>query len=97
MSLHPSLKSSKVGKKIRTVLKRYEKFFTLKEKGILKEDGSVFSMPKLKITRTKIKKEKKEEKPDAEGATAAEGAPAAKKEDAPKGQKGQQKGDKQKK
>ena len=87
MSQHPSLKVSKIGKKIRTVLKRYERFFTLKEKDILKDDSSVFGMPKLKIVRTKIKKEKAEEKP-AEGEAAAaapEGGEAAgKKEAAPK-------------
>ncbi len=78
MSLHPSLKVSKVGKKIRTVLKRYERFFALKEKGTLKDDSSVFGMPKLKIVRTKIKKEKAEEKPEEGREQAAEGtAPAA--------------------
>ena len=68
MSQHPSLKISKAGKKHRTVLKRYEKFFKLKEKGVLKDDSSVFGMPKLKIVRTKIRKEKAEEKPAEEGA-----------------------------
>lgn len=77
MSQHPSLKTSKAGKKHRTVLKRFEKFFALKEKGIIKDGDSVFGMPKLKIVRAKIKKEKAEEKPE-EGAVAAEGvAPAA--------------------
>ena len=77
MSQHPSLKTSKAGKKHRTVLKRFEKFFALKEKGIIKDGNSVFGMPKLKIVRAKIKKEKAEEKPE-EGAVAAEGAaPAA--------------------
>ncbi len=74
MSQHPSLKSSKIGKKIRTVLKRYERFFKLKEKDILKDGSSVFGMPKLKIVRTKIKKEKAEEKP-AEGEAVSGGAP----------------------
>lgn len=64
MSQHRSLKSSKVGKGQRTVLKRYERFFTLKEKGVLKNGDSIFGMPKLKIVRTKIKKEKAEEKPE---------------------------------
>ena len=79
MSLHPSLKTSKAGKKHRTVLKRYERLTALKEKGILKEDDSVFGMPKLKIIRIKIKKEVKEEKPK-EGelaATTAAPVPAA--------------------
>jgi len=76
MSLHPSLKSSRAGKKLRSVLKRYEKFFTLKEKGILKDDSSIFGMPKLKIVRTKIKKEKAEEKPK-EGEVVAGGTATA--------------------
>lgn len=86
MSIHPSLKTSKAGKKHRTVLKRYERLTALKEKGILKEDDSVFGMPKLKIIRIKVKKEKAEEKPkEGEELMAAPAAPeAAKKEAAPK-------------
>lgn len=86
MSQHPSLKSSKVGNKLRSVLKRYERFFALKDKGVLTDDSSVFGMPKLKIVRTKIKKEKAAEKPeDAQAAATAEGAPAAQqKEGTPK-------------
>ena len=76
MSLHPSLKTSRAGKKHRTVLKRYERLTALKEKGILKDDDSVFGMPKLKIIRIKIKKEVKEEKPK-EGEVTAAAAPAA--------------------
>ena len=74
MSLHPSLKTSKAGKKHRTVLKRYERLTALKEKGILKDDDSVFGMPKLKIIKIKVKKEKAEEKPK-EGEVAATTAP----------------------
>ena len=86
MSIHPSLKTSKSGKKHRTVLKRYERMSALKEKGILKDEDSVFGMPKLKIIRIKIKKEKAEDKPkEGEGLAAAPAAPAAaKKETAPK-------------
>lgn len=76
MSLHPSLKTSKAGKKHRTVLKRYERLTALKEKGILKDDDSVFGMPKLKIIKIKVKKEVKEEKPK-EGEAAAVPATAA--------------------
>ena len=76
MSLHPSLKTSKAGKKHRTVLKRFERLTALKEKGILKEDDSVFGMPKLKILKIKVKKEKAEEKPK-EGEAAVTAAPAA--------------------
>ncbi len=78
MSLHPSLKTSKAGKKHRTVLKRYERLTALKEKGLLKDDDSVFGMPKLKIIKIKVKKEKAEEKPkDGEVAVAAAPVPAA--------------------
>lgn len=94
MSLHPSLKTSKAGKKHRTVLKRYERLIALKEKGLLKDGDSVFGMPKLKIIKIKVKKEVKEEKPK-EGEVAV--APtvstpeAAKKEAAPKGGKEEKK------
>ncbi len=93
MSLHPSLKTSKAGKKHRTVLKRYERLTALKEKGILKEDDSVFGMPKLKIIKIKVKKEKAEEKPkEGEGIAAAPAAPeAAKKEATPKAGKEEKK------
>jgi len=86
MSVHPSLKTSKAGKKHRTVLKRYERLAALKEKGILKDDDSVFGMPKLKIIKIKVKKEKAEEKPkEGEAAAALTIAPeTAKKEAAPK-------------
>ena len=78
MSLHPSLKTSKAGKKHRTVLKRYERLTTLKEKGLLKDGDSVFGMPKLKIIKIKVKKEKAEEKPkDGEVAVVAAPTPAA--------------------
>jgi len=79
MSLHPSLKTSKAGKKHRTVLKRYERLTALKEKDLLKDDDSVFGMPKLKIIKIKVKKEKAEEKPkDGEVTAAPIAAPAAK-------------------
>ena len=58
MSIHPSLKSSK-DKKIRSVRKRYERLKSLLEKG--KDVLSVFTLPKEKMVRLKIKKEKKEE------------------------------------
>jgi len=81
MSIHPSLKTSKAGKKHRTVLKRYERLTAMKEKGLLKDDDSVFGMPKLKIIKIKVKKEKAEEKPkDGEVAVTAPAplAPGAK-------------------
>ena len=59
MSQHPSLRSSDKDKKHRSVLKRYERIKTLqdKEKWDEKKD-SVFGLPKVKVTRFKIKKEK---------------------------------------
>ena len=72
MSQHPSLRSSDKDKKQRSVLKRYERIKTLqdKEKWDEKKD-SVFGLPKVKVTRFKIKKEKAAA---AEGAETAEGA-----------------------
>ncbi len=82
MSQHPSLRSSDKDKKQRSVLKRYERIKTLqdKEKWDEKKD-SVFGLPKVKVTRFKIKKEKAaavEGAETAEGvATAAGAAPAS--------------------
>ena len=74
MSQHPSLRSSDKDKQQRSVLKRYERVKTLqdKEKWDEKKD-SVFGLPKVKVTRFKIKKEKAA---PAEGAETAEGAAA---------------------
>lgn len=74
MSQHPSLRSSDKDKKHRSVLKRYERIKTLqdKEKWDEKKD-SVFGLPKVKVTRFKIKKEKAAA---AEGDEIAEGAAA---------------------
>lgn len=91
MSQHPSLKTSSSGKKHRTVIKRYERLLALKEKGILKDEDSVFGMPKLKIIKIKVKKEKAEEKPKEGEALPATPAAAtessAKKDTAVKGGK----------
>lgn len=75
MSQHPSLRSSDKDKKQRSVLKRYERIKTLqdKEKWDEKKD-SVFGLPKVKVTRFKIKKEKAAA---VEGAETVEGAAAA--------------------
>jgi small basic protein (TIGR04137 family) len=74
MSQHPSLSSSDKDKKQRSVLKRYERIRTLqdKEKWDEKKD-SVFGLPKVKVTRFKIKKEKAAA---VEGEETAEGAVA---------------------
>jgi len=85
MSQHSSLRTSRAGRKLRSVLKRYERFLTLKGKGILKDDSSVFGMPKLKIVRTKIRKEKAEEKPVEAQVAVPETDSATLKGAAPKG------------
>ncbi|MDD5174400.1 MAG: small basic protein [Candidatus Omnitrophota bacterium] len=74
MSQHPSLRSSDKDKKQRSVLKRYERIKMLQDKEKWDEkNDSVFGLPKVKVTRFKIKKEKAAA---AEGAETAEGAAA---------------------
>lgn len=69
MSQHPSLRVSDKDKKQRSVLKRHERIKILQEKEKWKEEDSVYGLPKVKIVRFKIKKEK--------AAAAAEGAEGA--------------------
>ena len=58
MSIHPSFKNKNREK--RTVRKRWERFKILCKKD--KSPSSLFGLPKEKIIKFKIKKEKKEEK-----------------------------------
>ncbi len=58
MSQHPSLRISDKDKKQRSVLKRHERVKILKEKEKWEEEDSVFGLPKVKVMRFKIKKEK---------------------------------------
>ena len=58
MSQHPSLRISDKDKKQRSVLKRHERVKILKEKEKWEEKDSVFGLPKVKVTRFRIKKEK---------------------------------------
>lgn len=75
MSQHPSLRSSDKDKKQRSVLKRYERIKQLQDKEKWdEEEDSVFGLPKVKVTRFKIKKEKAAAA--AEGAEGTEGAAA---------------------
>jgi small basic protein (TIGR04137 family) len=76
MSQHPSLRSSGKDKKHRSVLKRYEriKLLSEKEKWDSAKD-SVYGLPKIKIVRFKVRKEKAAAA--AEGAEGAEAAPGA--------------------
>ena len=58
MSIHSSLRSSNAMKKHRSVLKRYERLKTLKEKNLWDDSKSVLGIPKVKMQRIKVKKEK---------------------------------------
>lgn len=75
MSQHPSLHSSDKDKKHRSVLKRYERIKILKDKEKWEDKDSVFGLPKVKIIKFKIKKEKAVAAEGAEGVTP--GAPGA--------------------
>ncbi|MBI5143521.1 MAG: small basic protein [Candidatus Omnitrophica bacterium] len=75
MSQHPSLRSSEKDKQHRSVLKRYERLKVLKDKEKWNESGSVFGLPKVKVLRFKIKKEKAVK--EAEGAEAIAAAPGS--------------------
>lgn len=76
MSQHPSLRISDKDKKQRSVLKRHERIKTLKDKEKWKDEDSVYGLPKVKVTRFKIKKEKAAAAEGTEGAAAAPGAAA---------------------
>ncbi|MFC1709427.1 small basic protein [Candidatus Omnitrophota bacterium] len=69
MSLHPSLSSAVKGKQQRSVLKRSERIKYLMKKGEWTDASKVFGMPKIKLIRLKVRKEKAE-KPEAEDAAA---------------------------
>ena len=77
MSQHPSLSSSGKDKAHRSVLKRYERVKMLKEKEKWDNKESVYGLPKVKIIKFKIKKEKAVVAEGAEGAVAAPGAAGA--------------------
>ncbi len=76
MSQHPSLRTSEKDKQHRSVLKRYERLKILKEKEKWEDKDSVFGLPKVKIVRFKIKKEKVAALEGAEVQAAAPGATA---------------------
>ena len=78
MSQHPSLRSSDKDKAQRSVLKRYERVKILKDKEKWTEKDSVYKLPKIKVVKFKVKKEKAvAEETAVEGAVAAPGAAAA--------------------
>ena len=88
MSQHSSLRAGRRSKQHRSVLKRYERLKTLKEKNEWQEGTSVFGIPKVKTLRIKVKKEKAEAKPEDAAAAATAGASAAAEKGAPKAQAG---------
>jgi hypothetical protein len=65
------------------VLKRYERVKLLKEKEKWTDEESVYGLPKVKIIKYKVKKEKAVAAEGAEGAVPAEGAEPAKAAGAP--------------
>ena len=73
MSIHSSLRASG-NNKHRSVLKRYERLKVLRDKNLWSEEKSALGLPKVKMQRLKVKKEKAAA-PDAAAGTAA--APAA--------------------
>jgi len=78
MSQHPSLRISDKDKKQRSVLKRHERVKTLKEKEKWEEEDSVYGLPKVKVVRFKIKKEKAVAAVEgAEGVTTPDAIPGA--------------------
>lgn len=76
MSQHPSLRSSGKDKQHRSVLKRYERLKLLKDKEKWDEKDSVFGLPKVKVVRFKIKKEKAAAAETQEAAAAVPGTGA---------------------
>lgn len=58
MSIHSSLRAGGKGKKHRSVLKRYERLKSLKDKNLWDESRSVLGIPKVKMQRIRVKKEK---------------------------------------
>lgn len=79
MSIHSSLRAAGGNKRHRSVLKRYERLQVLKGKTLWTEEKSALGLPKVKMQKLKIKKEKAAAgdaaKPAAGAATTA--APAA--------------------
>ena len=82
MSIHSSLRSGGKGRKHRSVLKRYERLRILKGKNLWSEERSVLGIPKVKMQRVKVKKEK-----PVEAAAGTEGATAPAGKQAPPGGK----------
>ena len=58
MSIHSSLRSGGKDKKHRSVLKRYERLKALKDKNLWDESKPVLGIPKVKMQKLRVKKEK---------------------------------------
>jgi small basic protein (TIGR04137 family) len=77
MSQHSSLKTDSVGKKHRNVLKRFERLKKLHEDDMWGSRESAYKLPKVKMLKIKMKKEKSEPKAEeGEAGTAAVKPPA---------------------
>lgn len=74
MSIHSSLHISGKGKKHRSVLKRYERLRSLKDKNLWQDGQSVLGLPKVKMQRVRVKKEKAAAPADTAAPAAAAGA-----------------------
>ena len=84
MSIHSSLRAAGKGKKHRSVLKRYERLKVLQDKNLWSKEKSVLGIPKVKMQKLKVKKEKVA----AAGASApVTGKPASEAASAPKSDK----------
>jgi len=93
MSQHPSLSSGRRRKKHRSVLKRFERLKHMKEKDKWDDEkSSIFGMPKIKVVKFRVKKEKVAEEVAAEGAVAGAEGEAPVKEAAAGAQEGKEKG-----
>ncbi len=80
MSIHPSLTAAK-GKKLRSVLKRYERIEKLKKENKWSDNTSSFHLPKVKVIKMKLKKSKvddaKTEEVKEDAVAAGKGTPKA--------------------
>ena len=76
MSIHSSLRSGGKDKKHRSVLKRYERLKTLKDKSLWDESKSALGIPKVKMQKLRVKKEKAAPAAGEAGAAAPAGKPA---------------------
>ena len=77
MSIHSSLRSGGKDKKHRSVLKRYERLKALKDKNLWDETKSALGIPKVKMQKLRVKKEKAAPAAGDAAASAGKPAPAA--------------------